>query len=130
MATDKDRTKARNRGYYEAHPERYAASSKRWHAVAGNKAKHRARSRKSVRKWRLKKNFGLTPEDVDRMLASQDGQCVCGATDAGFKKDWAVDHCHETQKIRGLLCHPCNVALGLLKDDPVRLRVLADYLER
>ena len=42
----------------------------------------------------------------------------------------AVDHCHETGDVRGLLCAACNTALGLLKDDPDRIVKLLDYLTR
>lgn len=41
-----------------------------------------------------------------------------------------VDHDHKTMKIRGVLCHHCNVAIGHMRDDPERLRRAADYLER
>jgi len=39
-----------------------------------------------------------------------------------------VDHCHKTNKIRGLLCLPCNVSLGYLEEDTERLLGLVDYL--
>jgi len=42
----------------------------------------------------------------------------------------AIDHCHTTNKVRGLLCNSCNVALGNVKDDIGRLRKLIEYLER
>jgi hypothetical protein len=41
-----------------------------------------------------------------------------------------VDHDHKTGKVRGILCHKCNIALGLIGDDPARARALANYLER
>ena len=61
----------------------------------------------------------------------QDGKCgICktpsGSNNRGDKL--AVDHCHETKHIRGLLCHRCNTALGLLKDDEDRLRAAIEYL--
>jgi hypothetical protein len=50
---------------------------------------------------------------------------VCGVT---TKRVW--DHDHRTGDFRGWLCNSCNAALGFAKDDPWRLRLLADYLER
>lgn len=61
------------------------------------------------------------------MLESQSGLCAtkgCGA------KAEAVDHDHVTGKVRELLCHGCNMALGLLREDPQIMRGLADYAEK
>ena len=46
------------------------------------------------------------------------------------RKKICVDHCHTTGKVRGFLCHRCNIALGMVKDDAGRLRKLADYLDK
>jgi hypothetical protein len=40
-----------------------------------------------------------------------------------------IDHDHETGEVRGLLCYSCNVALGASREDPARLRALADFIE-
>lgn len=45
------------------------------------------------------------------------------------KINLTVDHCHKTGKIRGLLCHSCNVVLGLLKEDINRIKNIINYLE-
>jgi hypothetical protein len=45
-------------------------------------------------------------------------------------KKLAVDHCHKTGKIRGLLCQGCNMALGLLKDSPAIINNLARYINK
>jgi hypothetical protein len=52
---------------------------------------------------------------------------VCGGPD---KQRMNFDHCHTTGRFRGWLCRNCNVTLGLVSDDPNRLRALADYLDR
>jgi len=63
------------------------------------------------------------------MLTEQDDGCaVCGGVNADGRV-LAVDHDHESGHVRALLCHNCNVALGLLAEDPQRLRDLADYIE-
>lgn len=67
------------------------------------------------------------------MLAGQGGACVCGRDD----KLW-IDHDHSCcngdhtcgKCFRGLLCPQCNSAIGLCGDDPERLRLLADYLDK
>jgi hypothetical protein len=81
------------------------------------------------RKRNLKKLYNITLEEFDEMLKSQDGVCkVCKRPQLG-KGDFHVDHDHETGKIRGLLCHKCNVALGMVQDDIQILKKLINYLE-
>jgi hypothetical protein len=70
--------------------------------------------------------FGLTPEDLDALIASQGGVCaICRDAEPEH-----IDHDHESGQIRGVLCGPCNMGLGLFKDQPVRLRAAAAYLKR
>lgn len=85
----------------------------------------------------IKKNYGITLEDYQIMLDSQDGLCAsCGNPEiavvkrTGKVKPLAVDHCHTTRIVRGLLCSNFNQALGCLKDDPVRIRALLAYAEK
>lgn len=75
--------------------------------------------------------YGLSQERYEALLAAQDGRCAICRTDDWPGKDHRphVDHCHETGRVRGLLCDFCNRGLGLFGDDPARLRAAADYLE-
>ncbi len=84
------------------------------------------------RKWRMTNKYGITPDDYDRMLSEQNQACaICMATDPGTAHGfWHVDHCHDRGHVRGLLCNTCNLALGLMADDPARMRAAADYIER
>ena len=67
-------------------------------------------------------------DEYDFILEKQEGKCaICGASD-NFGRYLCVDHSHETGKIRGLLCNPCNQALGLLKDNVGILNNAIDYL--
>lgn len=75
----------------------------------------------------LRRKYGISPQEYDALVEAQAGLCaICGTTVDRLH----VDHCHETNGIRGLLCKTCNVGLGLFGDDPDRLREAADYLER
>lgn len=75
--------------------------------------------------------YGITKDEYEAMLAGQDGRCaICRTTEPKGKGGWHVDHCHDSGKIRGLLCHFCNFVLGNAKDNPEILRAAADYLER
>lgn len=69
------------------------------------------------------RHHGLTPTEM-RALTDGAKCAVCGLT--GSLK---VDHEHASGKIRGVLCHGCNVAIGHMRDDPDRLRAAARYLE-
>ena len=87
-----------------------------------SKVYHRAR-------W-LKENFNMTVDDYMVMYETQKGQCaICGSDQNGNRKNFCIDHEHETGKVRGLLCHNCNVSVGLMKDSPALLRQAAEYLE-
>ena len=87
--------------------------------------------RLSYRKQNLKHWFGITPEDYERMLGDQRGLCaICERHYSNFKNRLAVDHCHHTGKIRGLLCASCNSGLGKLQDDVDYLESAILYLKR
>src|SRR5262245_15570650 len=93
---------------------------------------HNANQTREYRRDSLLRNtFGISLDDYNRMLAEIDGRCpLCGCTEAESRNDvFDVDHCHNTDKVRGLLCHRCNWALGILGDNPTLLRRAADYLE-
>lgn len=83
-------------------------------------------------KLRLKRDFGITLEQKEKMFAEQGSRCAaCRSKDPNSKyKTWHVDHDHKTEKIRGILCHPCNVALGCVEDSVSNLVSLIEYLNR
>jgi len=78
----------------------------------------------------LRSKYGLEPEDYSRMLEDQNGVCwICKAVPT--KRRLAVDHCHKTGKIRGLLCWHCNYRLlPAARDNPEILKRAADYLTK
>ena len=81
----------------------------------------------------LKRTYGITHEDYDRMLAEQGGGCaICGSTTPRTKRSeyLYVDHCHGTGAVRGLLCGPCNSGIGSLGDNIGRLEAAILYLKR
>lgn len=77
---------------------------------------------------RRHEKYGLTREELKLLLRQHDRCAICD-TDAWGKKGPCVDHDHETGRVRGILCGSCNQGLGRFRDDPVRLRAAADYLE-
>lgn len=83
----------------------------------------------------LQRTYGITLDDYEAMLEEQGGRCaICGSEGftmaAHHKAKLVVDHCHKTGKVRGLLCHNCNRALGLFKDSRDSLMKAIDYIGR
>lgn len=83
----------------------------------------------------LRKSFGIDLIDYQKMFVEQGGCCAaCKNPERDMrngKVKWlAVDHCHETGAVRGLLCAGCNMSIGRMQEDPDRLRAAADYIER
>ena len=67
--------------------------------------------------------------EVAALYAQADGKCqICGAPRGA--RNHALDHCHSTNKLRGILCTKCNIGLGYFDDDIERLRAAIQYLEK
>jgi hypothetical protein len=88
------------------------------------------------RAWTARKKYGLSEDRHAEMHAAQNGLCaICGGVDeqiikrSGKTKELAIDHCHTTNKVRGLLCSHCNQGLGHFKENAELLRAAAAYLE-
>ena len=74
------------------------------------------------RSWNYRTRYGVSAADVDALLASQGGLCaICRKV----PRRPVVDHDHSTGKVRGVLCHACNVMAGSLENDEFRRRALA-----
>jgi hypothetical protein len=83
------------------------------------------------RNRKLKSIYGIDLEQYNNILKRQNNSCaICKRKDSGRKdKDnFAVDHCHSTNKVRGLLCMECNTAIGKFKDNVDFLKSAIKYL--
>jgi hypothetical protein len=80
----------------------------------------------------MKRAYGLDFKDYERMLEAQNGVCaICSSPPPNNRKTrLAIDHCHKTGKVRGLLCDKCNRSIGLLKDDVSVLKSAIKYLNK
>lgn len=131
----KESARGRNKAWrlrnIEAQREREKSVKKQRRAIFPEEAKNRAtEERKSApekvrARWRRWK-YGLSEEAYDHLLFKQNHAC------AGCRvvTKLVIDHDHNDGKVRGLLCDPCNRAIGIVKDEPKTLRALADYLEK
>lgn len=99
------------------------------------KKAYRDKNPEVVKDGKLKATFGISLEDYNSMLSVQEGACaICKKEENvvsvnGNTKALAVDHCHTTGIVRGLLCQRCNQALGLFEDDVERLRSAIIYIK-
>ena len=81
------------------------------------------------RNWKLKSKYGINQTQYLLMLIDQGSRCaICSTHTSDLKKILRVDHCHNTGKVRKLLCDLCNTGLGLFKESPERLIKAAEYL--
>jgi hypothetical protein len=111
------------RDYYEKNKERLKAAERARYAANPAYAKGK----------QLERKYGMTLEQHADFVSARNGCCeICGSTGGvvrGRKPGLCVDHDHATGAVRGLLCPPCNVAIGLMEDNPGRLLKAAAYLE-
>lgn len=115
----------RRRAYYSLNKEKINAKSREHYRQ--NKELHKVRQRK----YGLKRKYGITHDEYLLLLESQGGRCAMCQTDEprGQYNTFHIDHCHETGKIRGLLCHACNTGLGLIGDNVENLERAIEYLK-
>lgn len=91
----------------------------RWHSVQKHRKAENTANRRRVR-------YNLTTEQFDAMSDRQSGMCALCC----LRPLRDVDHCHTTNKVRGLLCRACNLGLGMFGDSPERLVRAIAYLQR
>ena len=120
-ATEKAKQKMRER--YQRNRERLRGSQREYH------------NRPEVREARIRrdlKNFyGITLEQYNQMVIDQGGKCpLCTRHQDELTRRLVVDHCHETGRVRGLLCNECNKGIGLLKDNPSIMERAIRYVNK
>lgn len=103
----------------------------KWTCSPCQRDRWRARhSERDIRHRNLRQRYGLTPESFDDLLRAQGGRCAICDEPMGGRRGPMVDHCHDSDRVRGLLCQQCNTLLGAARDDPARLTAARDYLNR
>lgn len=111
-----------NRRYYALHkddPEFKARKSER------DKKNYKPKPAAS-RRIHLRSKYNMTPEQAEAMRLAQHN--LCAICDGEFTEPYHIDHCHDTGKVRGLLCRKCNTGLGMFSDDRDRLNQAIAYL--
>ena len=85
-----------------------------------------------VKNGNRKRRYGIDNNQYDALLISQNGKCaICKiAAEESSKKQLFIDHCHSSGKVRGLLCHHCNLVIGQARDDLEILTNSIEYLRK
>ena len=117
--------KKRNHSYpdnLKCCPECDSSNKKRW------RKDHKDEYKVKRRSVHLMGMYGLSQKDYDKILLSQDNKCaICRIDQTLLRRAMCVDHCHKTNRNRGLLCDRCNKAYGLLSENPNTIQNLANY---
>lgn len=110
--------------YKVAHPDAQKLANRKWTKAHPDR----------VRNKHLLRTYGITQEDYDRILLSQDGKCaICSVSEVELisrtGRGFHVDHNHKTGEIRGLLCGRCNRGLGCFTDNAHKLELATKYIK-
>lgn len=138
----KEKKSTYDKEYYLKNKERKIAASIKW------AKKNKKRLGERLKEWRktspvykeyykknnknqnLKWNYGITIDDYNILFKLQEGKCkICERHQSEFKKALHVDHCHKTEKVRGLLCSSCNRGIGYFKEDTNILNKAVSYIQ-
>lgn len=131
----------RTTAYGKNHPEMRFKSHKKW--VSKNRIKvnsdmktyrkeHPERDKEIQRKSRIKRLYGISPEEYQSLIKKQKGLCaICGLPLPAFEENGLppIDHRHSDNKVRGVVHGKCNRGIGMFDDNPSLLRKAAEYLE-
>jgi hypothetical protein len=123
--------------YNDKNPKKRKETTKKYRnnndqEIKENANKYRNKNRDVVRKRvknsALKRKYGITLEQKNQMVIDQNGLCAsCGDPLGIDPNNICVDHCHETNQVRKILCRKCNWALGAMSEDPVKILGLLNY---
>ncbi len=105
----------------------YSSRCKPCHQEYKRQSPTTPRNRKAEK---LQLRYGLTYDQWEEMRQAEDFRCmICGISEDEIGKKLDVDHCHDSGRVRGVLCNPCNVILGLARDRINLLESAAKYLK-
>lgn len=139
--TAKEKQKSQIKEWALKHPQRMKELSRqseernKTHRVAYKAAYYLAHKERILQNtWvnKIKRKYGLTPEQYEKILKDQNHECgICNRKETCSREfKFRVDHCHKTGKVRGLLCHKCNAGIGMLGDTLKAIEKAVLYLRR
>jgi hypothetical protein len=121
----KEKIKARFQAFYATPEGKKYIYEKNKERRNKNPEKTKAAERDS----HLKRTYGISMNDYNRMYVEQDRKCLLCKNPCSSGRNLSVDHCHKTGKVRGLLCINCNQGLGKFKDNIELMKSAILYIE-
>ena len=126
--------RAMAKDWYERNRDKAKSSYQEWRAKNPDAVKqYRTENRRKAYQQEVRRKYGVDADWFDKQMHAQGGKCLC----CGVAFAWGdkfttphVDHCHDSNAVRGLLCNRCNSVLGLCKDSQELLANLAKYLKK
>ncbi len=113
-------------------PEKVSATNRRYRdKKRGGPPRNSCKVYRSTEDGRLQRTYGIGVKEYILLYTKQSGKCaICGTHQRDVKRMLAVDHCHTTGIIRGLLCGNCNTGIGFFGDDIEELKKAIEYLSK
>jgi hypothetical protein len=136
-AANRDKINARERASYAADPAKYRGRNRAKYRTNRESDMDRARAYRAAnpdrskvyaRRSTLRRRYGITEDQFFAMLADQDGRCLICEVEFTEEQVPAVDHCHDTGQVRGLLCRKCNTGIAMFDEDSRTAERAAAYL--
>jgi hypothetical protein len=133
---NKENVLKQKREHYANNKKKFSKRAKKYRADNAEKLKkakkeYNATHKKETKNRNLRNTYGMTIEQYEYMFNVQEGKCdICGKHQNEIKQPLNVDHDHETNEIRGLLCSKCNRLLGDSNDSPETLLNAVKYLNK
>ena len=98
--------------------------------TSSRRKQYRLDNKEKIRAENKRRNPGWDIDRYNQQLELQDSRCaICKTNDPGLS-DWCCDHCHDSDRPRGLLCVRCNAGLGYFRDNPEYLQSAIEYLNK
>lgn len=120
--------------YFTGEPCKNGHIAERWNyngmCVVCKRESDRSSNLKAGKRYHFRKEYGISIEQVEQIRTLQGNKCAICKDPFSDAYKTQLDHCHDTGKVRGLLCINCNWLLGKSRDNPDLLREAAKYLEK
>lgn len=116
----REKRKDKIREYHLKNRERINLRSKEW----------KTKNKEKIFFGGIKSRYGLTEDQYKELVKHQNNCCAICGIDSPTKKGWCVDHCHKTNKVRGILCSNCNSLLGFAKENIKTLEFSILYIKK